>query len=111
MAIKRCPICGFHGKVSKNAPGSFGLELVLWIVIFPVGIIYSLWRLFGKHECCPACGNPNLIDANRYTVPRCRVETHNQRGFATLEWIKALLVASIACVFVYAFAYIMLLVG
>ena len=27
-----------------TTPGSFWIEIALWIIFFPAGIIYSLWR-------------------------------------------------------------------
>lgn len=57
-----CRDCGFKGEPKKNTPGSIWLEIILWIVFFPIGIIYSIWRLCSKKEfVCPKCKHPNTM--------------------------------------------------
>ena len=31
-----------------HTPGSIWMELALWIIFFPAGIIYSIWRLTNR---------------------------------------------------------------
>lgn len=31
-------------------PGSIWIELALWIMFFPAGIIYSLWRVSARKQ-------------------------------------------------------------
>lgn len=33
-----------------HTPGSFWIELALWILFFPAGIIYSLWRWTSRRK-------------------------------------------------------------
>lgn len=51
-----CKDCGFCGSPKKETPGSIWLEIGLWIIFFPIGIIYSIWRLCAtKKMICPKC--------------------------------------------------------
>lgn len=31
-------------KVKRIVPGSFAMELTLWVLFFPIGFVYSVWR-------------------------------------------------------------------
>lgn len=35
-------------KSKTITPGSIWIEIALWIIFFPAGIIYSLWRITNK---------------------------------------------------------------
>jgi hypothetical protein len=50
--------CGFYVKDLGDVKGSFAMELLLWILFFPIGIVYSIWRLTGRTKRCPRCGIP-----------------------------------------------------
>lgn len=57
-----CPNCKFKGEVpGKKTPGSCALEIVLWLLFLPVGIIYSIWRLTQRGYACPQCDNKNVV--------------------------------------------------
>ena len=60
MMIK-CPNCKFRGEVQKKTPGHFCLEVILWLVFFPVGVVYSVWRLTQTGYYCPRCDFKNVI--------------------------------------------------
>lgn len=51
-----CAQCGSVGAPRKVAPGSFLVELALWICFILPGLIYSLWRVSSKRPTCRACG-------------------------------------------------------
>ncbi len=51
-----CKNCGAMSLPKKQCKGSFWIELALWLIVFPVGIIYTLWRLVTKRLVCPICG-------------------------------------------------------
>jgi hypothetical protein len=53
--IVRCRRCGYHGPAEPLAPGKAWLEGVFWIAFLVPGLIYSVWRLFGRKYLCPAC--------------------------------------------------------
>ena len=38
--------------------GTFVIEVFLWLVFLPIGIIYSLWRLTGRKNNRLGCGIP-----------------------------------------------------
>jgi hypothetical protein len=47
-----------------KTPGTFGVELALWLLICIPGIVYSVWRATSKHEACPICGARELVPAD-----------------------------------------------
>lgn len=56
-----CQSCGVVTVPKKETKGSIFIEIVLWLIFFPVGIIYSIWRLCSKVKVCRACGNENCF--------------------------------------------------
>ncbi len=52
-----CTNCGFKGDIKKIMKGGLGTEIVLWLVFFPAGILYSIWRSSTKYWGCPGHGN------------------------------------------------------
>ena len=50
MSKIQCPNCTFVGQSVNKTPGHFLIELILWIIFFPVGLIYSIWRLSKRHR-------------------------------------------------------------
>jgi len=59
--IKVCPNCGTQGAEKKITPGSVWLELLLWVVFFPLGLLYSLVRHGKRYRGCPVCGSPHMV--------------------------------------------------
>jgi hypothetical protein len=49
-----CARCGGR-DLARKVPGHFLIELALWILFFPAGIIYTLWRLTNKRLECRRC--------------------------------------------------------
>jgi hypothetical protein len=64
-----CASCGSLTKGKTVAPGSFGLELLLWLFLLLPGILYSAWRLTAKYRGCEFCGGRELVPA---ATPRGR---------------------------------------
>lgn len=58
-----CANCGTQGWAKRYTKGSFGIEVVLWLLLLIPGIIYSVWRLTSKYDGCPQCGAANMIRA------------------------------------------------
>jgi len=56
-----CLQCGSVGFPKKKMPGSFGIELVLWLCLILPGVIYSLWRWNATQSVCAICESPGLI--------------------------------------------------
>lgn len=56
-----CSTCGSVVEPKKVFQGSLGLEIVLWLMCFPVGLLYSVWRLSSKKTVCTSCGAETLL--------------------------------------------------
>lgn len=56
-----CKQCGSTDEPETVTPGSLLIEIILWLLFLPAGIIYSLWRHCARHEACTVCGSRNLI--------------------------------------------------
>ncbi len=56
-----CPTCGFMGKAGGRKRGSGSMEFRAWL-LFPLGVPYTLWRIFCKQKVCRSCGSEILID-------------------------------------------------
>lgn len=59
-----CTQCHTIGRPVYKTPGSFVLELVLWLLFCLPGVIYTVWRLTCKTKCCPACHSAAVIRCN-----------------------------------------------
>ena len=59
-----CTSCGTLGQPKKIIKGSFGVEVALWLLFLLPGLIYSVWRLTSKVECCSSCSQPSIIPSN-----------------------------------------------
>jgi len=53
---KICAECGYVGAPVSITPGTFLTEVALWCLFLLPGLIYSMWRLSGRHTGCPKCG-------------------------------------------------------
>jgi hypothetical protein len=42
-------------------PGSFVIELFLWLIFLLPGLIYSIWRVSTKHQVCGRCQSRELV--------------------------------------------------
>jgi hypothetical protein len=51
---KFCNRCGHYIFGVGAVKGTFVIEVFLWLVFLPIGIIYSLWRLTGRKNNCLA---------------------------------------------------------
>lgn len=58
-----CLTCGVQGKPKKFTKGSIWLEIAIWLVFFPIGVVYTMWRLTSKFEGCPHCKTPTMVPA------------------------------------------------
>jgi len=59
-----CVECEHIGLPKWVKPGSTSTEVIIWLVLFFPGIIYTLWRIFGKKKVCAQCGNNVLVPMN-----------------------------------------------
>jgi hypothetical protein len=58
---KSCTTCGTVGMPVVFTPGSIWIEIILWIVFFPIGLIYSIWRHSARGDRCGTCNSDALI--------------------------------------------------
>lgn len=63
MTIERsvCSGCGYAGGPMKTAPGSMGVEILLWLFFMVPGLIYSIWRVSSQFAACRSCGKDTII--------------------------------------------------
>lgn len=64
-----CTRCGTVCVPKTITPGTFALELILWLFLILPGLAYTLYRLSARHTACPICGEPHMIPT---TTPRAR---------------------------------------
>ncbi len=57
----RCPNCKYEGVGEFKTKGSFGVEVILWLLLIIPGIIYSVWRLSNKRWICPQCNFDYIV--------------------------------------------------
>ena len=72
-----CGGCGSCMEASLKAPGSFLVEILAWILFFPVGIVYSLWRHRNRRATCPVCGSVDVVEGD---LPRGRALLEQYHG-------------------------------
>jgi hypothetical protein len=49
------------GSFEKVKPGSFLIEVILWLCFFIPGLIYSIWRINSKKRVCSSCGSASVV--------------------------------------------------
>lgn len=60
-----CPNCKATGVPVRVTPGSFALEVLLWLTFILPGVIYSVWRLAARHRACACCGWRYVVSVNQ----------------------------------------------
>jgi CDP-diglyceride synthetase len=93
--VVRCRQCGYEGPAEPQSPGKTWLEAVFWIAFLVPGLIYSLWRLFGRRYLCPRCKAAD----GQVTVPLGRRVAVGLRAVLLLMFVAA--VALLALVWNY----------
>jgi hypothetical protein len=56
-----CARCQSQVTPQDAMPGSFGLEVFLWLFFIIPGVIYSSWRHSSRKRLCPVCGEQNPV--------------------------------------------------
>lgn len=59
-----CKSCGHEGEPASHTPGSFLIELILWLCFIVPGLIYSFWRLSRRRKVCAGCRSADIIPSN-----------------------------------------------
>jgi p-aminobenzoyl-glutamate transporter AbgT len=56
-----CTRCGTIGWPKRYTPGSFGVELLLFLLFIIPGLIYGVWRLAARKWVCATCMADALV--------------------------------------------------
>jgi len=65
IVMIHCPDCQYDGGTVPHVAGNGFLEVFLWLIFFPAGIFYSLYRHNNKDQLdCPRCGSKNAYQNN-----------------------------------------------
>jgi len=56
-----CKECGHLGMPVTETPGSFVVELFLWVCLILPGMFYTAWRIAGRGPVCPKCHIKNAM--------------------------------------------------
>ena len=56
-----CTTCGTVRKPKTSTPGSFVIEVILWLCFLIPGLIYSIWRISSRKKLCAVCGSGALV--------------------------------------------------
>lgn len=56
-----CTRCGTIGFPKRHTPGSFAVELILFLFFIVPGLIYGAWRLTARKWVCAACTADALV--------------------------------------------------
>ena len=75
-----CPTCGTVAWPRTYTKGTFGMEVLLWLLMILPGVLYSLWRITSKYKGCPKCGAPNMIPASS---PKARAALSSPGAIST----------------------------
>jgi predicted RNA-binding Zn-ribbon protein involved in translation (DUF1610 family) len=86
-----CATCGSEGMPRRHVPGSFFIEVLLWLCFLLPGVLYSVWRLSAAKKVCPKCGSTEMVPLTsprgatlhrQYTVERPRPPVRDISGTA-----------------------------
>jgi len=80
-----CARCETLTKPEKFVPGSFLVEIALWICLLLPGILYSLWRFTNKRMICTACGSDELIPLSSPKGKRIIAQQQQERQHASIH--------------------------
>lgn len=69
-----CMTCGHIGEPGRVTPGSFGVELVLWLCFLVPGLIYSIWRISARRDACTVCAGAVLLPLDAPVAQRLVAE-------------------------------------
>jgi hypothetical protein len=67
-----CTRCLNEGAPKKTNPGSFAVEVLLWILLCVPGLIYSAWRIASAYDACAKCGAKELVPSDSPIATKLR---------------------------------------
>jgi hypothetical protein len=79
-----CSQCHHLGQPAKKKRGSRQVEFML-LMVFPFGVPYTIWRMFGKIKVCKACGSQMLIPAESTVGRRLLAKSLDAMGGVDTE--------------------------
>ena len=59
-----CTRCGTVGWPKRHTPGTFAVELLLFLFFIIPGVIYGIWRLAARRDVCAACLSDAIVPVN-----------------------------------------------
>lgn len=80
---KVCTKCGYVGYSNKETPGSFFIEIFLYLCFLVPGILYTSWRKANMFDVCPKCGDKSMIPTDAPMAKKILLETNQ------IEYIEA----------------------
>ncbi len=42
--------------------GSIFIEVIFWIIMLPIGFLYTFWRSYARANFCPHCSSDNFYE-------------------------------------------------
>ena len=70
-----CLECESVVTPKMKMPGSWAVELVLWLFFIIPGLIYSAWRGSARKRVCPECGSDRLVPVSSVAGRRMMLKT------------------------------------
>jgi hypothetical protein len=72
-----CKSCGKSIKPISITPGSFFIELILWLAMILPGLLYSVWRVSSRYKGCPVCKSRDVIPSDSPLAKNFTEEKNN----------------------------------
>lgn len=67
--FQQCKKCKNYNELFLTKPGSSRFEFTAWVLLFPVGPFYSIWRhLSPKKSLCRACASPSKKPVSKIRI-------------------------------------------
>lgn len=74
-----CTRCYREAKPKTHTPGSFIVELALYLLLVVPGLLYSGYRIANRHKVCRYCGSPELVDLSSPAAQEIRRRLSQQQ--------------------------------
>jgi ribosomal protein S27AE len=83
-----CGNCGSAVYPKTLVPGSFLIEVILWLFFILPGLLYSIWRLTTKKRVCSKCNSQSLLPPDSPMAQKLvyeQAKAYQQRYKANIE--------------------------
>src|SRR3989442_11493861 len=91
MPERYCANCGSVAEPQRFVPGSFVVEVILWICGLLPGVIYSSLRRTKGYYGCPRCKAPNMLPLDSpkaLELPAVRGFVEERAGAGVPSWFS-----------------------